>query len=378
MPVVILFSVGPGAAVITTMIYAVPPAIRITALGIRKVPTNTVEAAEAIGSTRLQVLAKVQLPLARRMILLGVNQTILFALSMVVIAGLIGGKGLGDTVTSGLNSYPALALLAGVVIVIVAVAFDRATEAIAARTDPTRKHLTAELTTKLRIATGAAALAIVVAAVLAKVFDAGPVYSDWSKKDWVLARIQSVLDYVQNPSHVRLPHHRADRQLPSPARARAAPRPVRRHAVVRHARRADDPRVRRQRPSRCGDRLRDAEPDRPDRRVGDRDGDALAGRCRDRDGGHPRARARRLGGGEQDGLADPAARQRRPPDAAAARLHHPVHLPDARLDRPGDDRRRALLVPGRRAARRERDPRRRGEHGRGGRLVRRDPGAGAA
>jgi glycine betaine/proline transport system permease protein len=202
MPVVILFSVGPGAAVITTMIYAVPPAIRITALGIRKVPTNTVEAAEALGSTRLQVLGKVQLPLARRMILLSVNQTILFALSMVVIAGLIGGKGLGDAVTSGLNSYPALALLAGIVIVIVAVAFDRATEAIAARTDPTRKHLTAELRQKLRIATAAGGLAIVVGVVLAKVFDAGPIYSveNWTKRDWVLARIQSVLDYVQNPS----------------------------------------------------------------------------------------------------------------------------------------------------------------------------------
>jgi glycine betaine/proline transport system permease protein len=199
MPVVILFSVGPGAAVITTMIYAVPPAIRITALGIRKVPKNTVEAAEAMGSTRLQLLAKVQLPLARRLILLGVNQTILFALSMVVIAGLIGGKGLGDTVTSGLNSYPALALLAGIVIVIVAVAFDRATEAIAARTDPTRKHLTAELRQRLWIASGVALLAIVVAAVLGKVFDAGPIYTDWSKRDWVLARIQSVLDYIQNP-----------------------------------------------------------------------------------------------------------------------------------------------------------------------------------
>ena len=113
MPIVILFSVGPGAAVITTMIYAIPPAIRITALGIRGVPANTVEAAEAMGSTPRQVLAKVRLPLARRMLLLSVNQTILFALSMVVIAGLIGGKGLGDVVTSGLNSYPALALLAG-------------------------------------------------------------------------------------------------------------------------------------------------------------------------------------------------------------------------------------------------------------------------
>jgi glycine betaine/proline transport system permease protein len=200
MPVVILFSVGPGAAVITTMVYAVPPAVRITALGIRGVATNTVEAAEAMGSTRLQVLGKVQLPLARKTILLGVNQTILFALSMVVIAGLIGGKGLGDTVTSGLNSYPALALLAGIVIVIMAVAFDRATEAIAGRTDPTKRHLTSELQRRLRIATGATALAIVVGTVLARVFGAGAVYSDWTKKDWVLARIQSVLDYAQNPS----------------------------------------------------------------------------------------------------------------------------------------------------------------------------------
>jgi len=200
MPVVILFSVGPGAAVITTMIYAVPPAIRITALGIRGVPTNTVEAAEALGSTRLQVLGKVQLPLARRMILLGVNQTILFALSMVVIAGLIGGKGLGDTVTSGLNSYPALALLAGIVIVIMAIALDRATEAIAGRTDPARRHLSAELRVRLRIATAATGLAVVLAAALARTFGAGAVYSDWTKKDWVLAKIQSALDYVQNPS----------------------------------------------------------------------------------------------------------------------------------------------------------------------------------
>jgi glycine betaine/proline transport system permease protein len=118
MPIVLLFSVGPGAAVITTMIYAVPPAIRITALAIRGVPSNSVEAAQAMGSTGRQILQKVQLPLARRTLMLGVNQTILFALSMVVIAGLIGGKGLGDVVTSGLNSYPALAILAGIVIVV--------------------------------------------------------------------------------------------------------------------------------------------------------------------------------------------------------------------------------------------------------------------
>src|SRR5262249_4917559 len=118
MPVVILFSVGPGAAVITTMIYAVPPAVRITALGIRGVPAKTVQAATAMGCTGRQLLTKVQLPLARRMLLLSVNQTILFALSMVVIAGLIGGSGLGDAVTNGLYTNPALAVIAGAAIVV--------------------------------------------------------------------------------------------------------------------------------------------------------------------------------------------------------------------------------------------------------------------
>ena len=137
MPVVILFSIGPAAAVVSTMIYAIPPAIRITALGIRGVPVNTVEAAASMGATRMQLLGKVQLPLARRMILLGVSQTILFALSMVVIAGLIGGGGLGAVVTSGLYSNPALAILAGLVIVVMAMTLDRSFEAIAERTDPT-------------------------------------------------------------------------------------------------------------------------------------------------------------------------------------------------------------------------------------------------
>ena len=199
MPIVILFSVGPGAAVITTMIYAVPPAIRITALGIRGVPTNTVEASEAMGSTARQTLFKVRLPLARRMLLLSVNQTILFALSMVVIAGLIGGKGLGDVVTSGLNSYPALALLAGLVIVVMAMALDRVTEAVAERTNPARRHLTDELRRKLRLASIATAVAVVAVVAIARLAGAGPVYSRKTARDWLLARLQSMLDYVQNP-----------------------------------------------------------------------------------------------------------------------------------------------------------------------------------
>lgn len=200
MPIVILFSVGPGAAVATTLIYAIPPAIRITSLGIRGVPKNTVEAAVALGSTRMQTLVKVQLPLARRMLLLSVNQTILFALSMVVIAGLIGGQGLGDVVTSGLYSNPALALVAGVAIVIMAIALDRATEAMANRTDPAQRHLTEGKRRTLRLYTLACAAGVGLAAGLGHALGAGSVWSRATAQDWLLRQVQSGLDYVQNPA----------------------------------------------------------------------------------------------------------------------------------------------------------------------------------
>jgi glycine betaine/proline transport system permease protein len=199
MPVVILFSVGPGAAVVTTMIYAVPPAIRITALGVRGVPANTVEAATALGATRWQVLSKVQIPLARRMLLLSVNQTILFALSMVVIAGLIGGAGLGDAVTNGLYTDPARAVLAGAAIVIMAIALDRATEAMANRTDPAQRHLTAEKSRMLRAYTTGCAAAVGLAVGLGYAFAAGGDWSRWTAQDWLRNYVQHALDYIQNP-----------------------------------------------------------------------------------------------------------------------------------------------------------------------------------
>ena len=88
------------------------------------------------------------------MLLLGLNQTILFALSMVVIAGLIGGGGLGAVVNSGLFSNPALAILAGIVIVVMAMALDRITEAVADRTDPTKRHLDEAARKRLRLRVG--------------------------------------------------------------------------------------------------------------------------------------------------------------------------------------------------------------------------------
>jgi glycine betaine/proline transport system permease protein len=210
MPVVILFSVGPAAAVICTMIYAIPPAVRITALGIRGVTHDTVEAAHAYGATPLQTLFKVQLPLARRQLLLSVNQTIMFALSLVVIAGLIGGKGLGDVVTNGLYSNAALALLAGIAIVIMAIALDRATAAIAERTDPVHRHLTDEGRRRARLMTAAVFAAILAIVLVARALGAQSVYPDEFEtattiytatiEDTLLDWIQSVLDYVQDPS----------------------------------------------------------------------------------------------------------------------------------------------------------------------------------
>jgi glycine betaine/proline transport system permease protein len=210
MPVVILFSVGPAAAVICTMIYAIPPAVRITALGIRGVTHDTVEAAHAFGATKAQTLFKVQLPLARRQLLLSVNQTIMFALSLVVIAGLIGGRGLGDVVTNGLYSNASLALLAGVAIVIMAIALDRSTAAIADRTDPTRRHLTETGRRRARRLTLGVLAAIPVIALVARALGVEPVYPDEFEtasyvytatiQDTLLSWIQSVLDYVQDPA----------------------------------------------------------------------------------------------------------------------------------------------------------------------------------
>jgi len=210
MPVVILFSVGPAAAVICTMIYAVPPAVRITALGIRGVEPDTVEASQAMGATPAQTLFKVQLPLARRQLLLSVNQTIMFALSLTVIAGLIGGRGLGDVVTSGLYSNAALALLAGGAIVIMAIALDRATAAIADRTDPAHRHLTDAGRRRARLVTLGLVGAVAVIVLAARALGAEPSYPDEFEtatyvygatiQDTLLSAIQTVLDYVQDPA----------------------------------------------------------------------------------------------------------------------------------------------------------------------------------
>ena len=125
-PALMLFGLGRVPALIATIAYAVPPAIRLTNHGIRQVPPATVEAALAFGATDRQLLRKVQLPLAFPTIMAGVNQTIMMALSMVVIASMIGAGGLGREVLEGLSRLDVgRAFLGGIGIVVLAIVIDR-------------------------------------------------------------------------------------------------------------------------------------------------------------------------------------------------------------------------------------------------------------
>jgi len=131
-PIVMLFSVGNVAGVLATIIFALPPLIRLTSLGIRQVHPELVEAAQAFGATRWQVLIRVQIPLAMPTILAGLNQTIMMALSMVVIAALIGAGGLGSPVILGLNTLDiGRAVTGGLGIVLIAIVLDRITQSMA-------------------------------------------------------------------------------------------------------------------------------------------------------------------------------------------------------------------------------------------------------
>jgi len=130
-PIVMLFSIGNVAGVLATIVFALPPIIRLTSLGIRQVHPELVEAALAFGATNWQVLQKVQIPLALPTIMAGLNQTIMMALSMVVIAALIGAGGLGAPVILGLNTLDiGLATIGGLGIVLLAIILDRITQAM--------------------------------------------------------------------------------------------------------------------------------------------------------------------------------------------------------------------------------------------------------
>lgn len=135
-PLTLVFLIGPASATIATLIFAIPPVIRITAHGIRAVSPSALESSTSLGTTRWQMLNKVQVPLAKRTIVLGVNQTMMAALSMVTIAALIDAPGLGKVVLRALQSLDVgVAFNAGLAIVVLAILLDRSLTAASTRVE---------------------------------------------------------------------------------------------------------------------------------------------------------------------------------------------------------------------------------------------------
>ncbi len=140
-PAVFFFGLGKVPAVVATCIYAIPPSIWLTNLGIRQVSTEVVEAGKSFGTTPTQLLLKIQLPLALPSIMAGINQTIMMALSMVVIASMIGASGLGLEVLRGIQRLDVgRGFLAGISIVIVAIIIDRVTQALGRTHETTQRR----------------------------------------------------------------------------------------------------------------------------------------------------------------------------------------------------------------------------------------------
>jgi glycine betaine/proline transport system permease protein len=131
-PVVMLFNIGLVPGIIAAVLYALPPGIRLISMGIRAVSRDSVEAAKAFGSTKRQMLYKVELPLALPSIMLGINQIIMMILAMVIIAGLVGGGGLGLEAVTGLaRNETGRGLESGIAIVLIAMVLDRVTQSLA-------------------------------------------------------------------------------------------------------------------------------------------------------------------------------------------------------------------------------------------------------
>ncbi|WP_431984907.1 ABC transporter permease [Streptomyces qinglanensis] len=168
LPLVLMFDIGVPSALIATVIYAAPPMARLTSLGLRQADPTALEAATSLGADSRQRLLTARLPLARKQMMLGLNQTIMMCLSMVVLASLIGAGGLGSEVYEALGALKiGDALVAGVAVVLLAVLLDRTTAAAGERLDDVATTSFSRAATRLRLAVwgGIAALTAVFAAV---------------------------------------------------------------------------------------------------------------------------------------------------------------------------------------------------------------------
>ena len=180
--ITLFFLIGPASAIVATIIYAAPPVIRLTAVGIREVSGSTVEASTSLGSTRGQRLREVQLPMAKKTIVLGVNQTTMAALAMVTIAALIDAPGLGKVVLQALESLNiGVAFTAGLAIVMMAIVFDRTTTAASVRTEVFRRSGRVESKLVRRVTAAVAAVVAVLACYVGQTY----VVANTFPENWV-------------------------------------------------------------------------------------------------------------------------------------------------------------------------------------------------
>jgi glycine betaine/proline transport system permease protein len=169
-PVALFFGIGASGAVVCTLVYALPPIIRISGHGIRSVSPTTIEATDSAGQTAWQRLRKVQLPMARRTIIVGLNQTTMAALSMATIAAFINGPGLGQPVLDGLKiNDVGRAFVPGLLIVVIAVMLDRTTTAASERAEAVAREGGHDMLRR-RIVLGSAAVLALVAVYVSRYY----------------------------------------------------------------------------------------------------------------------------------------------------------------------------------------------------------------
>ena len=209
LPIVLFFGIGASGAVMATLLYALPPLIRIAGHGIRSVSTTTLEATDSAGQSRMQRLTKVQLPMAKATIIVGLNQTIMAALSMATIASFVDGPGLGQPVLDGLQiNNVGRALVPGLLIVLIAVMLDRWTTAASERAEHVARR-GGEDPRLRRIVLGVTGIAALVCLYLSRTYrwaaefpegTTGRTVSDWANTatDWVTNTFSGVTGAVKD------------------------------------------------------------------------------------------------------------------------------------------------------------------------------------
>jgi glycine betaine/proline transport system permease protein len=204
LPLTLLFGIGAPAAVVCTLVYALPPVIRLTGLGIRSVSETTLEATSSLGTTTWQRLVGVEMPMAKRTVVLGINQTTMAALSMATIAAFINGPGLGQPVVQALNKLKVgEAFVAGMCIVLMAIMLDRVTTAASVYGEHRARHGGPEAEGKRRNILLAGAVVVAVAVYLSRNYTWAATFSDSNQIGSSIAdKVQTVVDWISTHWHV--------------------------------------------------------------------------------------------------------------------------------------------------------------------------------